>query len=207
LKTFTILIGLFLCLFLFKGTALAVIEITEPYIQFYPDHLARGEELIIYGRNFCGSPDCSSITISINDHLITTDVSVNENGYFIWSYTVGVNPGFYLITVTQTNEDGVTLKDSGWLVVTVMDIFEKDKEYSEGEFILPSGPVFEGPSTGATEFQPNIKWGGRSVAVDVNPMNPAEAIAAVQAEAYLKPLITARHGRISIHFRRLYWQM
>jgi uncharacterized repeat protein (TIGR01451 family) len=207
LKTFKILIGLFLCLLLFEGTALAVIEITEPYIQFVPNPVAVGEEVYVYGRNFCGDPACSDITITVDGLVVDSYITIYENGDFETSFKANFTPAFgYLVVATQTAADSSILKDSSWLVVTVMDDFDEqkpqksscDSSSKEAEISLlsePTEPAFGNPPS-VIAFQPNIKWGGRSVAIDVNPANRLEAIAASESGGLFKTTdngITWRH--------------
>jgi uncharacterized repeat protein (TIGR01451 family) len=198
LKSFTILIGLFLCLFLFEGTAVAVIEITEPYIQFVPNPVAVGEEVYIYGRNFCGDPACSDITITVNGMVMESDITISENGYFETSFNANLPPAFgYLVVVTQTAADNSILKDSGWLVVTVMDEIEEQKpkelSYVSSSLVSdislssePTEPAFFANTLVVVGAQPNVKWGGRTVAIDVNPSNRLEAIAASESGGLFK---------------------
>src|SRR6266851_5444749 len=55
-------------------------------------------------------------------------------------------------------------------------------------WVLPPStfPVAAAPPPSVAPFQPNVKWGGRTVAVDISPANTATAIAASESGGLFK---------------------
>jgi uncharacterized repeat protein (TIGR01451 family) len=173
-------------------------DITLPYIELWPDAAGVGETVAVRGLNFCPTAECAALRIRVNDMLVLDDVSVNSDGTFVTYITASDPQGLQRIGAEQTDLNGLTLSDSKALIVMspgqdaatqqsqnqipVEPIFSPveprpNYEPSESEIIeTPVGPQ----SPEVIAFQPNIKWGGRTVAVDAVPANRNEAIAATE---------------------------
>jgi hypothetical protein len=80
----------------------------------------KGDTVTVYGRNFCGGTDCSSVGISIGERVITQDVKVKQNGKFSLTFVVTEPPGQYTVRAHQTSGDR-KLADAGLLNVSVRE--------------------------------------------------------------------------------------
>jgi hypothetical protein len=92
---------------------------TIPYLLLAPTTVPTGEEVTVYGRDFCGNDQCSPITVKIGERVTNSNVRTNPDGTFQFSFTVTEAVGRYTITATQTAADGTLLQGTVYLLVTL----------------------------------------------------------------------------------------
>jgi hypothetical protein len=80
-----------------------------------------GDTVTAYGSAFCGTTTCSTVTLSIGDHIVAKGVQVGADGKFTATFTVDEIPSRYTVTASQTAADGSVLTDSAPLVVAIAD--------------------------------------------------------------------------------------
>lgn len=177
----------------------------EPYVQLNPSVIGTGGTVTVFGSGFCPDPACSPVTVRVNDRVVASQVQVDATGQFQTAFVVTEIPGVYEVVASQTLADGSVIQDNPGLQVRqggniprltptavpshfiYLPLLTKNAEPG------PGGPL-PGPGEphpieasrkatvlAVTEFAPNIKWGGRAVAVDVHPSSPAIAIAAAES--------------------------
>jgi hypothetical protein len=77
-------------------TALAAV----PYIQLAPATVTQGQILTVYGRGFCGSPDCSDVSVTVGTTPVASSVAVHRNGRFRVAFPV-LDAGYYMVRAVQ----------------------------------------------------------------------------------------------------------
>ncbi len=174
-------------------------DISVPYFELWPEAAGVGEAVAVRGLNFCPTSSCAAVTISVNDTPVLEDVVVNDDGSFV-AYITAFDPqGLQRVSAMQADRNGLTLSDSKLLIVTSPGQAEAQQQDQSQVVITPTISVMdprydyqptgseviptpaENSSINVLAFQPNIKWGGRSVAVDVVPGNRDEAVAASES--------------------------
>jgi hypothetical protein len=172
---------------------------SQPYLTLFPETgsptaVVRNSTLRAFGYNFCGTGECSQVTLTIGNEFTGNQtvaiVPVESNGTFATSFVVNVTvPWQYIVTASQTAANGSKFNASVPITVPISDEVEEE----EGPPIGASSFNTSSPSSTdnitvspmsdppVTEFPPNVRWGGRSVAVDVSPSNAAVAIAASES--------------------------
>ena len=160
-----------------------------PYLQIAPmtnlDIIPPGEQVTAYGSNFCSDPGCSPVTLSVAGHQVAGEIQVSATGTFTEPVTINEFIGRYELTASQSGANGSELQASVPFVVPVGD---EEQEAPP----IPRAPSTTNSLLGATsvdavsEFQPDIVWGGRTVAVDIDPANPDSAIAASESGGLFK---------------------
>src|SRR4030042_2370260 len=157
-----------------------VLEQPIPYLQVAPmthlDVIPEDRQITAYGRDFCIDPDCSPVSIKIGDRIILENVELDEFGSFQVPLTITELVGEYLVTAYQTLADGTVVEASLPVVVPIGDVRESEPPPPIPESFLIQSQA--NTITSVSEFQPNIFWGGRTVAIAVDPSNPAVALAA-----------------------------
>jgi len=174
-------------------------DITLPYIELWPNAVSVGDTVAVRGMNFCATAVCGALTIRVDDKIILDNVTVTDDGRFVAYLTVGNSPGLQHIAAEQHDTSGQTLRDSKVLPVARLGQGSEEEETPpQTTLTVTPGPIVARPnyrpqasltmttpikleSPGAIGFQPNVSWGGRSVAVDVAPNNGDEAIAAAES--------------------------
>ncbi len=174
-------------------------DITVPYIELWPNTAGVGETVAVRGMHFCGQATCSPLRIRVDDKLILDNVALANDGTFVAYLTVRDPQGLQHIAAEQNNQDGQVLGDSKVLIVgrPGQNTEERQAQREITATPIPSpieprpdyrpqaAPVVTQSNAPQTPevigFQPNITWGGRSVAVDVVPSNRDEAIAASES--------------------------
>jgi len=87
-----------------------------------------GDMVTVYGSNFCGTPGCSPVTVTVVDRVVRAErvaasgVQVTGDGRFQTTFTVTEDPGQYTVTASQTAADGSTLTDLAPLTVALGDL-------------------------------------------------------------------------------------
>lgn len=82
----------------------------EPFVQVVPSTVVRGQETVIYGRGFCGLESCSQVTIKQENFILASNVKVDTEGKFQFSFTVNGALDSNTITATQTAADGTLIQ-------------------------------------------------------------------------------------------------
>ena len=180
-------------------------EETQPYLVLITQRGAyniaeQNSTVSAFGRNFCSAQECSAVTLTIGNEFVgnqtIANVTVQNQGTFTTNFTVNVPfPSLYTVTAIQSGSNGTMLTASMAINVPIGDPAE-EIEGVGGEEETPqtanitvnpnalSGAIipFRRPlipaSSAISDFNPNIPYGGRAVAVDVSPANSAVAIAA-----------------------------
>ena len=174
---------------------------SQPYLSLFPesgspDAVGQNSTIRAFGYNFCGTEGCSQVILTIGNEFTSNQtvamVPVQSNGTFTTSFLVNVTvPWRYVVTANQTAANGSKFNASVPITVGISDEGEEEEEppigVTSSNMSSPSStdnnnvtvsPLSDPP---ATEFPPSIKWGGRSVSVDVSPSNAAVAIAASES--------------------------
>jgi len=94
----------------------------SPSIQVVPTPAGRGQVVAVYGRDFCGSPGCSTVTIVLDDTVLTTGVQVSADGAFSFPFVASQVPDQYRVTARQTTPDGSSLEASYGLLIVGADL-------------------------------------------------------------------------------------
>jgi len=150
-----------------------------PSIILSPATAERGRQVTIYGRNFC-AVGCSPITVTVGGRAVISATSVGASGTFQAHVIVTELPGVYTVTVTQAGAGGAALVAATRLIVPVVDL----PSASSGRVSPPRTGGRNTPVNGVGQFQPNIPWGGRAVAVDVSSnANRSVPLAIVASES------------------------
>lgn len=173
-------------------------DITVPYIELWPDAVGVGDTVAVRGMNFCATSVCGPLSIRVDDKVGLDNVAVADDGRFVTYLTASGPQGLQHVTVEQRVKSGQALSDNKVLIVGRPGQGLEEKEaQTEITATTTPGPIVARPdyrpqanpviitptapeAPGAIGFQPNIPWGGRSVAVDIAPNNRDEAIAAAE---------------------------
>ena len=93
-----------------------------PSIQVVPSPVGRGQIVTVYGRDFCGSPPCSRVKITLNDAVLTTELEASGDGTFSFAFVASQVPDLYRVTAQQTSVDGSSLEASYGLLIIAPDL-------------------------------------------------------------------------------------
>ena len=93
-----------------------------PSIQVVPTPAGRGQLVTVYGRDFCGSPGCSPVTIALDDTVLTAEVQVSAEGTFSFPFVASQVPDQYRVTARQTTTGGSVLEASYGLLILAADL-------------------------------------------------------------------------------------
>jgi len=103
------------------GPSLASAPAAEvPVLDLEPNPVLGGQVTAI-GKNFCGDPGCSAVTISIETRVTAANVPVAPQGTFEVTFDVTESAGMYLVTAEQTSASGTRLSAEASLSVPTRD--------------------------------------------------------------------------------------
>jgi hypothetical protein len=101
-------------------------SVASPYLQLVGTILGGsaaalpGDEVAVFGSEFCARSDCSDVILSIGGHVVLQGIKPNGNGSFTARFRVTEPPGLYLVRASQ--QAGQTkLEDGKPLIVPVRD--------------------------------------------------------------------------------------
>ncbi len=161
---------------------------TLPYLVLDPPQAGPGQVVLVYGRNFCPTRDCGLVTVTQDGAAVAEKIEVAEGGAFTTRFAAASAFGPHEIAAAQAGKSG-SLRDAKVLIVGKVETeSSRDEEPKQREYFPPPPPSdLPRPETAlATEFQPNIGWGGRAVAIDVSPADASEAWAAAESGGLFK---------------------
>lgn len=170
----------------------------EPYLTLDPAQASPGQMVTVRGQHFCPTLTCGPLTLQQDDTLLAADITVDADGSFSATLPAARRYGTHEIAATQQGPDGA-LRDAKYLIVGRIEA-KREKDSEEVREYFPPPPPSNLPSpeaASATAFQPNIGWGGRAVAVDVNPTNVNEAWVAAESGGLFK---TTNGGATWAHY-------
>lgn len=111
---------------LVSTTTLDAAAAQVPYLQLVPGSTRVGGQVRAFGTDFCGTANCSPVTLIAKDDfsgnagtVLTEGVGVGPDGHFEAAFTADLQPGRYTVTATQTTADGTPLSASTSLLVQV----------------------------------------------------------------------------------------
>src|SRR3990172_8407503 len=82
---------------------------TAPSIQIVPTPVGAGRTTTVYGRDFCNREGCSTVTISMDSQVLTSELEVTVDGTFQFAFIAPQLPDQYRVTARQSAEDGSTI--------------------------------------------------------------------------------------------------
>ena len=173
--------------------------LTEPYLFLDPSNAAPGQVVTVRGQNFCPTSECQFIRLTLDGAEVATKIEVSGDGAFSADVRAAAAYGMHQIVAEQAGKTGL-LRDAKPLIVGRIEIENSNEEEPKEREYFPPPPVPDVPRpawANAFEFQPNIGWGGRAVAVDVNPINASEAWAAAETGGLFK---TSNGGTTWAHY-------
>ena len=91
-----------------------------PVLELEPNPVF-GDQVTATGKNFCGDPGCSAVTVTIEERVAATDVPVSPQGTFEVTLAVIEPAGMYLVTAEQTSATGIRLIAEASLSVPTRD--------------------------------------------------------------------------------------
>ena len=88
-----------------------------PSIQVAPTPVGRGQQVYVHGSGFCGSTGCSTVTIMLDDTVLGSEVHVEDDGTFTFSFIALQVPNQYGVAARQTSADGSILEATYGLLI------------------------------------------------------------------------------------------
>lgn len=136
---------------------------SAPALQVYPNPVATGQQVTVYGSHFCTDASCSTVTVLLGTATVASGVRPDTSGTWHAAFTVGTPPGTYVITATQTRAGGTPIRVQAGVTVGAGDYPPgSDPRTSTTVAGTPRGTTAPSQTTASTAAAPGATSGPTS---------------------------------------------